>query len=96
MRTIDADALKAALIPKWNCMSDQQFACKAVWEEIENAPTIEPERKKGKWIFVTVFPKNDYHEFADGYYKCSICGHTHACVYPLNYCEVCGAEMEVE
>lgn len=50
MRLIDADALKKTLIKLWDVHDDQDFANKDVWREIENAPTIEPERK---WIPVT-------------------------------------------
>ena len=41
MRLIDADALKATLIPLWNCHDDSDFANKDVWRELENAPTID-------------------------------------------------------
>lgn len=41
MRLIDADALKAALVPLWNCHDDSDFANKDVWRELENAPTID-------------------------------------------------------
>ena len=41
MRLIDADALKAALVPLWNCHDDSDFTNKDVWREVENAPTID-------------------------------------------------------
>ena len=41
MRLIDEDALKAALVPLWNCHDDSDFANKDVWRELENAPTID-------------------------------------------------------
>lgn len=41
MRLIDADALKAVLVPLWNCHDDSDFANKDVWRELENAPTID-------------------------------------------------------
>lgn len=47
---------------------------------IDEQPTIEPERKKGKWIFV------------DGKYYCSECDEEQDC--ETRYCSGCGAEME--
>lgn len=50
---------------------------------IENAPTIEPDREKGKWIRMSD---------ADGeFYACSECG----CWIgePTNFCSECGADM---
>ncbi len=41
MRLIDEDALKAALVPLWNCHDDTTFANRVVWRELENAPTID-------------------------------------------------------
>ena len=51
---------------------------------IADLPSIQPERKKGKWI-------ND-----EGLYKCSSCGEFWArwWIYKeLNYCPYCGADM---
>ena len=44
MRLIDGDALKKNLERLWNIHDDQDFANKDVWREIENAPTIEPDK----------------------------------------------------
>ena len=79
MRLIDADALKNTLEKLWNVHDDDDFANKDVWREIENAPTIEPERKKGRWII---------HE---NYDECSKC-HCFTAI-GLNYCPHCGSEM---
>lgn len=57
MRLIDADALKRNLERLWDMHDDYDFSNKDVWQEIENAPVIEPERK---WIPVTeALPIND-------------------------------------
>ena len=88
MRLIDADALLKAII--------QMSLDGNVFDRIHEAPTIEPERKTGKWI------GTEYDGYADGnpvYYewKCSACG----CVIKddeptWNFCPNCGAKMEVE
>lgn len=89
MRLIDADALEKSLEKLWNIHDDIDFANKDVWREIENAPTAEPERKKGKWIdtgWKTI-------------YKCSECGNyldlsgVNAGRGDANFCPNCGAEM---
>lgn len=56
----------------------------------KNAPTIEPERKKGKWIYDGIrgrFPAC----------KCSICGYYEnadwALLQGVNFCPNCGADM---
>lgn len=56
-------------------------------DELDNAPTIEPERKKGKWIW-QIWSK----------YMCSECGHmtnVDECMEkPMYiYCPYCGAKM---
>lgn len=58
-----------------------------------NAPSVEPERKKGKWIYDGIrgrFPAC----------KCSICGHYENADWALlqgaNYCPHCGADMRGE
>ena len=76
MRLIDADALLKAII--------QMSLDGNVFDRIHEAPTIEPQRKKGKWI-------NAQYPFS----KCSIC----ECYFDTennigNFCPNCGAEME--
>lgn len=55
---------------------------------LQNAPTIEPERKKGKWI-------DNETSYADGVRQtctCSVCGQRS--VRPLGrFCRWCGADM---
>ena len=84
MRPIDADALLERAIPMgWST---------PLWVSdiaIQDAPTIEPEQKKGKWIPVRL-----------GDCKCSLCGETYGIVGGLlgsyNYCPNCGADMREE
>lgn len=104
MRLIDADALMQTLgITDMDCEKcewgdynhcirggDFEDACSA----IENAPTIEPERKKGRWI-MAVGTSGIRRS------KCSECGkyYPHDPEFPFNvpseynYCPNCGAYM---
>jgi len=62
------------------------FAVTVAWL-VEKMPTIEPERKVGKWI--------DYSD--DGYVECPFCGSATNCddnINELHYCFSCGAKME--
>ena len=89
-RLIDANALVNRIV----FHTDLSFDAKeALEDEIENAPTIEPERRKGKWI------GNPRHQ------ACSEC-HTTYCVPDgqdgaldmtfYNFCPHCGADMRGE
>ena len=88
MRLIDADALLDYLL-----MMPIDLGYREV-EEIEKyvkeMPTIEPERKKGKWIF-----KRRWHEADEC--SCSLCGQlmTTFMGERKKYCPDCGAKMEV-
>ena len=62
-------------------------------EAVESVPAVEPERKKGEWIYDGIrgrFPAC----------KCSICGHYEnadwALLQGINYCPHCGADMRGE
>lgn len=58
---------------------------------IKSVPSVEPERKPGKWIRA-IDP--DVNAWTGGH-TCSECGR--ACVQmSMNYCANCGAPMEVE
>ena len=73
MRLIDADAFKEymrkALEETRGCYPDNGEWAEAVTEQfcedIDDQPTVEPERKKGEWIEFT----NTNHS-----YVCSVCG----------------------
>ena len=102
MRLIDADTLmetlgitdtdcnKCAWIGEYDrCQRgfDFESACNA----IENAPTIEPEQRKGEWI-----PKYN-GRFTGGAYwfECSECGRVAPDIRNggWNFCPKCGADM---
>lgn len=95
MRLIDADALIEKLgIAKDcnNCKYNKEPYCRwkpdviDIREAINEAPTIEPERKRGKWE-----KPRRYHTWC----RCSECG-----IMPVrgrpNYCPNCGADMRGE
>ena len=77
MRLIDADKLMSDI--EHYHLSDGKFQH---WVEIQ--PTIEPERKKGKWI-----DKSDDIDGAWNY--CSVCGEQAIDLY--DFCPNCGADM---
>ena len=89
MRPIDADTLKIVL--------DKNFGHTggaAVMQQLIDAqPTIEPERKKGKWIHEQIESEKSITEyFKTPTCSCSICN---AYVnQESNYCPNCGALME--
>ena len=96
MRAIDGDALEElfreviggiAKKPEMDGNLEHMVRASAmVIEMIQDAPTIEPERKKGKWI--------DYTE--DGYVECPFCHSATNCdgnKDELHFCFSCGADM---
>lgn len=83
-RLIDADKLEP----------DAEYDDGEYWAysitQIENAPTIEPERKMGRWINV-----NDGKWNTIEVLKCSVCGEIDNRMYKTdNFCPNCGARME--
>lgn len=52
-------------------------------DELENAPTIEPERKKGRWTL------------QDGY-RCSVCNYKLQTTGLPTHCPNCGCDMRQE
>lgn len=59
MRLIDADALIEFIENRYNITWKNDYeggikdACTDILEKISKMPTIEPQRKKGKWIRIT-------------------------------------------
>ena len=89
MRLIDADKI----IYSWQIDADgQEHDGITLQSIIDKMPTIEPERKTGKWIA----KKDSWGEYVTTIdrYKCSECGEYD----PMkdNFCPNCGAKMEDE
>ena len=93
MRLIDGDALEDRLqslaYDDWNqgVITSWADAYRECADMVYEQPTIEPERKKGKWIDIT----------KDGgcfLYKCSECSDLFLEDY--NFCPNCGADMRGE
>ena len=105
MRLIDADALKElfrevigriAKKPEMNGNLEHMIRASAmVIQMIDDAPTVQPERKTGRWIYGESEVGND------GYY-CSECGNFVPWIYEesamnfimeYKFCPNCGADM---
>lgn len=89
MRPIDADAIPYTMIYRENWMRGTGGEEQAAWKSaIDAMPTIEPERKKGKWI-------NNVHDIA----ICNQCGYMTPYDRAIddyeygNFCPNCGADM---
>ena len=85
MRTIDADALKSEIVKSLG-INDRKYllpAENAIWKIIDKMPTIEPERKPGKWIIYVISP------FDGEGCKCSECGFEGAPYW--GFCPNCGS-----
>ena len=84
MRAIDADSLQKEYMHEHN---GKRLML------IDVAPTIEPQRKKGRWIKKTIKKKieNDYSCSECGRHVSVMRGYDVRMVYP--FCQ-CGAEME--
>ena len=110
MRLIDADALEElfreviggiAKKPEMNGNLEHMVRASAmVIEMIQDAPTIEPERKKGKWI-----ERNPQNSDKCRLIECDQCGFSHIVGFNVpyehwienrNFCERCGADMRGE
>lgn len=87
MRLIDGDKLKADIE---SFFADEIHIYDSFVELIDEQPTIEPERKTGKWI-------ERWHEnkHVIGDMACSVCGAQMLLTYP-RFCPYCGAEMRGE
>lgn len=86
MRLIDADLLMVYLHTQFFYESRDRSR---VYKTIQDQPTVQPERKTGRWI---------YQEPPEGYVGisvCPLCGDEFN-IEPkeYNYCPNCGAKME--
>ena len=90
MRAIDADTLQKELTKQKSFLANARYtegfndALLRFKSMIHTAPTIEPERKRGKWI-------NIRH---DNIAECDQCGITGRAW--MNFCFDCGADMRKE
>ena len=92
MRAIDADALIKKAYDEAKGMAEQydDFGVLVEWL-VGKSPTIEPERKKGKWTYLD--------ECANAGYYCDQCNKRvvkdgwSKTVKKINFCPNCGADM---
>ena len=99
-RAIDADALKEAIVSNVYPVTDDfnsrdygMFWTSGIEIAIDEQPTIEPERKRGKWI--RVYSRPDVFKYLG--WTCSECGTQTGEEYApqwFKYCPECGARME--
>jgi hypothetical protein len=96
MRPIDADAIQYTMIYRENWMRGTGGEEQAAWKStIDAMPTIEPERKKGKWIY----DMNGYYECSECHIKTLIPDNGSAFVddsESYHFCRWCGAYMRGE
>lgn len=99
MRLIDADALLLHLAdyqlqeyPDWGANGygnrDAYETITNCIKAVEDAPTIEPERKKGKWVV-----KEEDWRKQQSWHECSECGFATSRQY--NFCPNCGTKMDL-
>jgi len=80
MRLIDADWLLDRAVPMgW---STPKWVSDIL---IKDAPTIEPQRKSGKWV-----------KYRNTYYSCSKCNSLYRNANHWNFCPSCGSLMTVD
>lgn len=94
MRTIDADALMADL-EKWlkqidpthppedNAIPPMEDIIVSTLMTIEEQPTIEPPRMRGRWEYLDYGGVGNYH--------CTAC--RRICIGDYDFCPNCGADM---
>ena len=107
MRPIDADALQLAIVEAGQANKGGRYKIGDFWElngaeireVIDAQPTIEPMRKKGRWLEHSVFdePQGKHIEQWQSA-RCSVCGKYHTTPYMYyfdwyDWCPNCGAEM---
>lgn len=91
MRTIDADALRAQMYHEaFETDTDMQRWDSGCWirykmfeNALDNAPTIEPQRMRGRWEYLDYGGVGNYH--------CTAC--RRICIGDYDFCPNCGADM---
>lgn len=94
MTEIKGDCIsRSALKEELENPSDKHYLSKSildlVFKRIDNAPTVEPERPQGEWIYKLTW--DNVHKSR----TCNKCGY-HEVVFPNEadlFCPNCGAEM---
>ena len=86
MRLINADALKEKA---WDADTRCGYVQVVDVGDIDDAPTIEPEKKTGRCILTG---KGKTRMFIGNTYACSECGWE--TIGKVNYCPCCGVRME--
>ena len=88
---------RQAAIAEFNCCEltpDGGIDANDAIDILERLPSVQPERKKGKWIPQDHNKTNGIASTLVYYYpKCSVCGH---CDNYTNFCSNCGADMRGE
>lgn len=96
MRLIDADDFSRSLIEHMIAPFEYNDYDKGLYDAsllLKNAPTIEPERKKGKWVTPS---REGCFSFSNAYAECSICKKKTYMGWRMNFCPNCGADMRGE
>ena len=102
MRAIDGDALEKYLSDaEIEAIRQRRYvfasALNTICGNVRNFPTIEPERKKGKWI-----ERNPQNSNKCRLIECDQCGFSHIVGFNVpyehwienrNFCERCGSDM---
>ena len=97
-RLIDADAIPYTMLYKEDWLKGTGVEKPGVWKDtIDDQPTVEPERKKGKWL-------PDNNNFYGMRFVCSACKESETVptigftkYIPIwDYCPNCGADMRGE
>ena len=101
MRLIDADALYVWVKTECNPYGKPSLdfeSGKKVLDMIDRMPTIEPERKKGKWIKKMRITKTKEYVSYDPEWHCANCKTKYEpyMARNVNFCYVCGADMRGE
>lgn len=97
MRLIDADALEKFLSDaEMEATKRKKYvlagALNVIQGNVRNFPTIEPERKKGKWINIHVSATGDSDAECD---QCGAVVHNNFST-TVNFCPNCGADLRGE